>query len=475
MAEEINFDEIFGPGSQLTGITPENKSVKEPVSDEPTVAFNTADIPPVVSQEAPAKTPAPRKTEQPSTKPEAQQSAQRANNAAAVKKPAAQKNAPAQPAKKAPEKKAVPQQKEKHKGGGLMYFLFVISVSVILACLAWMAASDVLGLNASEHEATVTLAKSSFTEKTVKVTDENGETRTEKQLIPDLGYVADQLKDAGVIRYKWLFRLFCNFTSAADNISPGTYVLRDAYDYRALLMKMQSGSSSAVTLKITFPEGYSMEQMFRLLDEQEVCEYDDLMEAAANATFNYAFLEGIEKGDASRLEGFLFPDTYEFYKYMPAATVINKFLEGFHYKLTAEMLDWQKESGLSWQEIVTIASMIEKEAANDTDRYLIASVIYNRLEAGWPLQIDSTSLYEYPDHKGAPTAEMLAKDSPYNTRINTGLPPTAICSPGVASIKAALDPSNTDYMFYALDTATGEHHFFRTADEFDAFVASQNY
>lgn len=390
-------------------------------------------------------------------------------------KPAAQQPAKPRPAVNEPAKKPLPVKKQKEKGSGLMYFLFVLSVSLILTCLAWMAACDILGFNGSDAEVPVTLSKDSFKEVTVEVETSDGETKTEKQLVPDIGYVADQLKDAGVIRYKWLFRLFCNFTSASDNISPGTYVLRDAYDYRALLMKMQSGSSSAVTIKITFPEGYSMEQMFRLLDEQEVCEYDDLMEAAANATFNYAFLEGKEKGDASRLEGYLFPDTYEFYKYMPAASVINKFLEGFHYKLTAEMLDWQAASGYSWDEIVTIASMIEKEAANDSERYLIASVIYNRLEAGWPLQIDSTSLYEYPDHKGAPTAEMLAKDSPYNTRINTGLPPTAICSPGIVSLKAALDPSDTEYMFYALDVETGEHRFFTNSDEFDAFVASQDY
>ena len=238
---------------------------------------------------------------------------------------------------------------------------------------------------------------------------------------------------------------------------------------------MTSGSGAMVTKKITFPEGYSMNQIFKKLDEEGVCDYDELMDAAANATFNYSFLEGLEKGEASRLEGFLFPDTYEFYEGMPASSAINKLLEGFHYKLTAEMLDWQKDSGYSMREIITIASMIEKEAANDSDRYKIASVIYNRLKSDWPLQIDSTTLYEFPDHSGAPTAEMLAKDSPYNTRINKGLPPSPICSPGIASIKAALQPSDTNYMFYALNTATGEHEYFTSADAFNAFVATQNY
>ena len=240
-------------------------------------------------------------------------------------------------------------------------------------------------------------------------------------------------------------------------------------------MKMQTGSGAMVALKITFPEGYTMHDIFKKLDAEGVCDYDDLMDAAANATFNYSFLDGIEKGDASRLEGFLFPDTYEFYEGMPASSAINKLLETFHYKMTAEMLDWQKESGYSMREIITIASMIEKEASDNADRYKIASVIYNRLSKDWPLQIDSTSLYEYPDHEGAPTKDMLQKDSPYNTRIKKGLPPTPICSPGLSSIKAALQPDKTNYMFYALNSSTGSHEYFTSSSAFEAFVAKQDY
>ncbi len=160
---------------------------------------------------------------------------------------------------------------------------------------------------------------------------------------------------------------------------------------------------------------------------------------------------------------------------MPASSAINKLLETFHYKMTAEMLEWQKESGYSMREIITIASMIEKEASDNADRYKIASVIYNRLSKDWPLQIDSTSLYEYPDHEGAPTKDMLQKDSPYNTRIKKGLPPTPICSPGLSSIKAALQPEKTNYMFYALNSSTGSHEYFTSSGAFEAFVAKQDY
>ena len=365
--------------------------------------------------------------------------------------------------------------KSKPKFSGLMYFVFVVSVSVILACLAWSAATDILALKSDNVEATVVLEKSSFeyTEYTEK--DSDGKEVTKKAHTADINYVADKLKDAGIIKYKWLFKLYCGFSNADEKLDPGTYELKSSYDYRALDMKMQTGSGAMVALTITFPEGYTMHDIFKKLDAEGVCNYDDLMDAAANATFNYSFLEGIEKGDASRLEGFLFPDTYEFYEGMPASSAINKLLEAFHYKMTAEMLEWQQESGYSMREIITIASMIEKEASDNADRYKVASVIYNRLDAKWPLQIDSTSLYEYPDHEGAPTKEMLQKDSPYNTRIKKGLPPTPICSPGMASIKAALQPDKTNYMFYALNSSTGSHEYFTSSSAFEAFVAKQDY
>lgn len=403
-------------------------------------------------------------------------------SAAKPKKAAASKAKPtskAKPAKAGGSAKPAPSDGgESAKHGvlnGLLYLVFILSVSVILACLAWLAATDILALNAPDVTATIELPKDKFELVITETTDDNGKTVKNKHYVADIDYVTQQLYDEGIIKYKWLFKIYCALADADDTIDPGTYVLKGSYDYRALVKKMQSGSNSMVRLSITFPEGYTMDQIFKKLEAEGVCDYEDLMDAAANASFNYPFLENLETGDASRLEGFLFPDTYEFYEGMPASSAINKLLSGMHYRLTKEMYGWQENSGMSWNEIMIVASMIEKEAANDDERARIASVIYNRLKKDWPLQIDSTTLYEYPDHVGAPTAEMLAKDSPYNTRINTGLPPTAICSPGLASIRAALRPADTNYMFYALDTSTGTHRFFTSASEFDAFVATQNY
>ncbi len=372
----------------------------------------------------------------------------------------------------------VRQSHEYHSGcmGGIMYFVFIACVSVVLACLAWMAASDMLALNKDEFTAVVTLPMSIFSSETVDTYDEEGnKTGTERVTKADMDYVTDALKEAGLIEYKWLFNLFCKISTASEKVSPGEYELKSTFDYRALIQNMRAGSASTVTVDVTLPEGFTMRQIFRRLEEMNVCSYEELMESAANDNFNYSFLEDVEQGDASRLEGFLFPDTYEFYVGMQASSAINKMLETFYYKQTADMLKQASDMNMTMRQVVNVASLIEKEAANDSERALIASVIYNRLYAGMQLGIDASVLYEYPDHEGAPTAEMLQTDSPYNTRIRTGLPPTPICSPGMASITAALNPESTGYYYYALDTATGEHRFFTNETEFNNFVATQDY
>lgn len=365
--------------------------------------------------------------------------------------------------------------------GGVMYFVFVVCISVILACVAWMAASDMLALNQNDFTAVVSLPSSIFETKSVDTFDKDGnKTGTERVSSADVDYVAAALKEAGLIEYEWLFKLFCTFSHADTKITPGSYELKSSFDYRALVQNMQAGSGSTVTVDVTIPEGYSLHQIFKKLEENDVCSYDDLVEAAANSNYKYSFLEGLEAGDMSRLEGFLFPDTYEFYVGMQASSAINKFLERFYYILDADLLKQALDRGLTIQQVVTIASLIEKEAAVDTEagvdeRALVASVIYNRLNAGMSLGIDASILYLYPEHEGGPTAEMLATDSLYNTRLYTGLPPTPICNPGLAAIKAALNPETTGYYYYALDTETNTHRFFTNEYEFNNFVATQNY
>ena len=359
--------------------------------------------------------------------------------------------------------------------GGLMYATFIISVSIILACLGWMAASDVLALNKDQITANVEIPRTIYSEREVKQEQDGVET-TVSMRCADIDYVANALKDAGIIEYPFLFKLYAKFANADIQIDSGTYELSTNFDYRALVKKMQTGSESQLQTLLTFPEGYTMRQIFAKLEDAEICSQESLYEAAATAQYSYSFLKSVTAEGPERLEGFLFPDTYYFYEGMSAKSAINKFLANMHYLITADMLAVTESRGLTWEEVIVIASLIERETSGSKeDRANISQVISNRLAAGMPLQIDASVLYDHPEHSGAPTAEMLAEDSPHNTHTRVGLPETAISNPGLESIRAAIYPSEGSYYYYALDTETGEHRFFKNLSEHQAFVASQNY
>jgi len=362
--------------------------------------------------------------------------------------------------------------------GGLMYAAFVICISIILACAGWMAACDVMALNKEDVTATIYLPKEIFSKKEVEVKDRNGKvTGTREVMAADIDYVATALKNAGIIEYKPLFKAFAKLSNADVKLDPGTYVLTTELDYRALVKNMQIGTTSMVVTTITFPEGWTMAQIFEKLESEDVCSAEDLYKAAAEFNYNFRFLEKVGTGDSKRLEGFIFPNTYDFYQGEQASSVINKFLTALHSRITADMWKEVENLNTTFRDSVIIASMIEKEAANDDERAMIASVIYNRMNAGMPLGIDSTILYLHPDYTGGVNLpqSLLEEDSPYNTRLYTGLPPTPICNPGIASINAALNPAATEYYYYALDAESHTHRFFRSYQDFAAFVAAQDY
>ena len=335
--------------------------------------------------------------------------------------------------------------------GGFMYFIFIVSVSIVLTCMGWMAASDVLALNKGDHTAVVS--------------------------VPDnfeMDDVITTLKDAGIIEYKFLFKMFAKISNADTKIAPGEYTLSTKYDYRALVEQMRAGSDSQQRTKITFPEGFTLKQIFERLEENGICSAADLEEAASTYNYTYRFLRDFEKS-SNWLEGYLFPDTYEFYKGEQASNAINRFLSVFNYKLTADMLTQAENLGMSFHQVLTVASMVESEAADDDERATIASIIYNRLNTNMPLQIDATIQYFLPERKAYLTIADTQIDNPYNTYLYPGLPPGPISNPGIASINAALKPEQTNYYFYALDMETGKHRFFTNAYDHQVFVSTQDY
>lgn len=363
--------------------------------------------------------------------------------------------------------------------GGLMYAAFIICLSVTLACFGWMAACDVLALNKGDTSMTVVISDDIFSEKEVDVYDDEGnKTGTETVMSADVDAVAHLLKDSGIIEYPWLFKIFAEVSNADVKIDPGTYELSTRFDYRALVKNLQeSVAVKEIKSGVMFPEGYTMAQIFEKLDAEGICSVEDLYDAAANYHYDFSFLDESTLGDPKRLEGFIFPNTYDFYVGESASSVISKFLNAFHNQLYADMYQKCDNLGISFYEAIIVASMIEKEAANDEERSTIAAVIYNRMKAGMTLGIDATILYEHPEYSGGVQIpqSILTEDSPYNTHLYTGLPPTPICNPGLASIEAALSPDAIYYYYYALDTETGAHRFFYTANEFNAFVETQDY
>lgn len=362
-------------------------------------------------------------------------------------------------------------------GGGLMYALFVISLSIILACFGWLCAADVLALSKDEVHAAI--AVESYVPSDTDTLNEDGEpVNDEGNVITcNINQVADALKENDIINFKFLFKLFAKLSHANTKIDPGTYDVSTTLDYRALITEMQTGSGSQEVTKITFPEGYRMEQIFELLEDNDICDYDDLMEAAAEHDFSYSWLEEDwylnAKGDPTRLEGYLFPDTYEFYQGENAINVINRFLLRFHGLLTQDMYQQAENCGITLHEAVIIASLIEKEAGAEDDRSNFSSVIYNRLHSGWKLQLDSTVNYIKNTSTFNLSYADISIDNPYNTYVYEGLPKGPICSPGLASINAALNPNSTDYWYwYAYEGVT---HFFTNSDDFNSFAEAHPY
>lgn len=360
--------------------------------------------------------------------------------------------------------------------GTLLYVAFVIGASTLLAAVGWVCANDVLALNKEAHSAVITLSEDVFTSKEVVVEEKTGGgTSKEKQTVQvaDIGYVADLLKENGLIEHKLVFRLYAAFSHAEQKMAPGTYQLDTDMDYRAIVTNLGARSSTRQKVTVTIPEGFTVEQTFQRLAENGVSTVAKLNEMAASYDYNFSFLKERPLGQAGRLEGYLFPDTYEFYMNEDPKTVINKMLVNFDRRFDDDMRAAAQAMGYSVHDIVTIASMIEKET-DGTDRARIASVIYNRLtntgaETAGYLGIDATLVYALG--RTITQADYTA-DTLYNTYTYRGLPPGPIANPGMASITAAMNPESTNNYYYALGN-DGKHEFFRTLRGQQDFLAQQ--
>ena len=283
--------------------------------------------------------------------------------------------------------------------------------------------------------------------------------------------IAQGLREASLIRSDLLFQVLVERRGLEGAFRQGTFLLRSDMTLDEIVRTLSS--ANAVDQTLTFPEGWRMEQMAeRLADQTEI---DDLefmrlaREGTATLVAEFDFLTGIPPGQS--LEGYLFPDTYQIDGSSNARNLIQRMLRRFDEVVTAEIRADAADNGLSVHEMLTLASIIEREAVLDEERALISGVFHNRLARGIPLQADPTAQYAIGQAgsgarwwKPDITGDDLRTQSPYNTYVVNGLPPGPIAAPGLASIIAAARPESTQYLFFVA-RGDGSHAFSETLEE----------
>ncbi len=268
--------------------------------------------------------------------------------------------------------------------------------------------------------------------------------------------IAELLEKYTIIRYPMAFRMYVR-TQGTPVWQKGKHTLNTAMSYGAIVKKLQSPPDVQPDIrKVVIPEGYELRQMIDLLVENGLGERTNFMTEVETGIFDYAFINQIPDRE-NRLEGYLYPDTYLFSVEETEHQILDKMLAAFEQKVMPVYEGANTEIGLD--EILTLASVVEREAANDEERPKVASVFYNRLKIGMKLESCATVQYLLKERKDVLSLTDIAVDSPYNTYKYAGLPIGPIASPGIASIKAALYPADTNYLYFVA-TADGEENLF---------------
>lgn len=279
--------------------------------------------------------------------------------------------------------------------------------------------------------------------------------------------VGDLLSEKGVIDNSTLFQIRVTIAGKRSDLFAGRFTLKHDMSYGAAIDAL-SKAPVKHTVTVTIPEGYSRAQAAQLVEE------DGVPGSYTKETVKSKYLNPSKYGGkgAKNLEGFLFPDTFELKPGAPVADLVQLQLEDFKRRIKGVNMSYAKSKNLTVFDVLTIASMVEREAGVPKQRKLVASVIYNRLHEGMPLGIDATTRFATGNYTKPLTESELETESPYNTRTHTGLPPGPIDSPGLAAIEAAAHPAKTGYLFYVNDpNGCNELTFAKTEAEFEKAVA----
>lgn len=354
------------------------------------------------------------------------------------------------------------------KKGIFLGYLFFILVALVIFFVFSLDKSSIENQNIELDDSLQTEAPQ--VEETKKFIIKQGE---------GLGEIAERLKEQDLISHEIVFKIYAFFTRSWHKFWPGEYEIKENGGLKNIL-KILTGQPKAPEKIITIVEGVSNKQIEKILLEQELIKegefalaleeiiqqeslldkYDFLSRAGENFYFPYSSEEFRLVG----LQGYLFPDTYRFYQETTAEEIIKKMLDNFNQKVYLPLKAEIDNSSISFFEIITMASLIEKEASLDQDRRLIADVFSKRIKIGWALESCATINYILGDPKARLTYEDTRISSPYNTYLNAGLPPTPINNPGLSSIMAVIDPLENDYCCF-LAGPDGKTIFSRTVEE----------
>lgn len=282
--------------------------------------------------------------------------------------------------------------------------------------------------------------------------------------------IAQLLKTNGLIKNRRAFVYYSRFTGLDRQLKSGKYSLSPSCSVPEMVALLAGGTSDAVVF--TVPEGYTVKQIGDLLEKKGLVNRERFDYLIAEGEFPFPFLDALTDlpDESTRLEGYLFPDTYHIGTTSSEKEIINLMLKRFQREMKElQFPEEVAEKGLTLNEAITIASMVEREAKVDEERPVIAGIIFNRLKLGMPLQIDATVQYVLKGHRSKIYYKDLEVESPYNTYRVAGLPPGPIGSPGRKSLQAVLEPANTDYLYYVAKP-DGTHAFAKTLREHNANV-----
>jgi len=327
----------------------------------------------------------------------------------------------------------------------------IIAIIVILVAILAVG-GGILGYNAYINHGVNTPASDNDAEKTFVVN--KGDTTSQ---------IAKNLKEAGLIKKAVFFEKYVEDENLAEKLQAGEYLLKATMTPKEIADNIASGKTGEP--QITIPEGWKAEEIAEDLAREGIVTQQEFMNVIKKANFNYEFLK--DKSEGASLEGYLFPDTYRISQETNSREIIQKMLDNFDKKLDKKLRAEIQKQNKTIFEIIIMASLIEREIAEEKDRPTVAGIFYKRLEQERALESCATIQYILGSNKKRFSYEETRTESPYNTYTNVGLPPGPICNPGLSAIKAAIYPQESDYLYFLSDNK-GKTHYAINSEEHEA-------